>query len=237
MPTRKRLVLFVESEGDSMAAPALVKRLLTELAAWDCVSLDPDPFRLGAVTNLFGKKEENWVKKLLFATKGGDLGGVLLLQDGDVSLRRGQPFCARDIGCDLSRRARTVGAGSLFSVACVFALQEFESWLIAGIESVAGKKLADDRISIPADIKVPPGNLEEAPRGAKGWLNQHMPTGYRETVHQELLTRAIDLNAIRQRGLRSFRRLESALWQLVEAIRSGEHIVTPAESVTGIELR
>ena len=127
MATRKRLVLFVEGEGDVTAAPALVKRLLTELATWDCLSLDPDPFRIGAVNNLFGKSEQNWIKKLHFAAKGGNLGGVLLLQDGDITLKQGQPFCARDISRDLSRRACAAGAGSVFSVASVFACQEFES--------------------------------------------------------------------------------------------------------------
>jgi|SRR5579884_2625643 len=134
MATRKRLVLFVEGEGDVMAAPVLVKRLLTEFTAWDCLSLDPDPFRLGAVNNLFGKPEANWIKYLQIAAKGGNLGGVLLLQDGDIALKRGQSFCARDIGRDLSRRAHTTGAGASFSVASVFACQEFESWLIAGID-------------------------------------------------------------------------------------------------------
>jgi Domain of unknown function (DUF4276) len=229
MAALKRLVLFLEGEGDAAAAPILIKKILTELRAWDCVFLDPDPFRIGGVTNLLGTKEANWTKKLLAAANRGHLGGVLLLQDGDVKLRRGQPLCARNIGWDLSCRAREVGAGSTFSVASVFALQEFESWLIAGIESLAGKTLADGRIDIPTDLKVPEGNLEMHPRDAKGWLRERIPAGYRETTDQELLTQAVDLNTIRQYGLKSFRRLESALRELVEAIRTGRHIVTPAE--------
>lgn len=229
MAIRKRLVLFVEGEGDVMAAPVLIKRLLTELAAWDCLSLDPDPFRLGAVSNLLGRPEANWIKKLHFAAKGGNLGAVLLLQDGDIALKRGQPFCPCETGRDLSRRACAAGAGSIFSVASVFACQEFESWLIAGIESLAGQKLADGRIEIPANLKPPESDLEQHPRDAKGWLNQHIPAGYKESTDQEHLTRAVDLNAIRRRNLRSFRRLESALLQLVEAVRSGKHIVTPTK--------
>lgn len=229
MATRKRLVLFVEGQGDVIAVPVLVKRLLTELAAWDCLSLDPNPYRIGAVSNLFGKAETNWTKTLRFASGSGNLGAVLLLQDGDTVLKRGQPFCARDVGHDLSRRARAAGAGSVFSVASVFACQEFESWLIAGIESLAGKKLANGRIEIPANLKAPAADLEQHHRDAKGWLDQHIPAGYNPATDQEPLTRAIDLDAIRQRNLRSFRRLESALRQLVEAVRSSKHIVTPAE--------
>ncbi len=94
--------------------------------------------------------------------------------------------------------------------------------------SIAGKKLEKGRIEIPASVKPPEGDLEQHPRDAKGWLNQCIPSGYNPITDQEPLTRAVDLNTIRQRNLRSFRRLESALRQLVEAIRSGKHIVSPA---------
>lgn len=234
MTALKRLVLFVEGKGDIVAAPVLIGKLLNELQASDpAVFLDSNPLRVGSVTSLFGKKEKNWTKNLQVAAKRGNLGGILLLQDGDVEAWRGQRFCARDVGRDLSRRARTAGAGSTFSVASVFACQEFESWLIAGIESLAGKKLADGRIEMPIHLKAPESDLEQHPRDAKGWLNHWIPTGYNPPTDQEPLTRAVELNAIRQRNLRSFRRLESALRQLVEAVRSGKHIATPAKTSAG----
>ncbi|HWG41200.1 MAG TPA: DUF4276 family protein [Gemmataceae bacterium] len=229
MAAPKRLVLFVEGDGDVAAAPALIGKLLNEMQASDALFLDSKPLRIGGVTSLFSKKARNWTEKLLVAAKRGNLGGVLLLQDGDMDAWWGQRFCARDIGRDLSRRARATGAGSVFSVASVFACQEFESWLIAGIESLAGKSLANGRIVIPANLKVPESDLEQHPRDAKGWLNHYIPRGYNPITDQEFLTRAVDVNAIRQRNPRSFRRLESALRQLVEAIRSGKHIVTPSE--------
>ena len=49
--TPKRLVLFVEGDGEHKAAPVLVERLLTEHNAWDCLFLDPHPFRIGSVNN------------------------------------------------------------------------------------------------------------------------------------------------------------------------------------------
>jgi hypothetical protein len=48
----KRIVLFVEGEGESDAVPKLVKKLLTEQNAWDVVFLDDAPFRVGEVTKL-----------------------------------------------------------------------------------------------------------------------------------------------------------------------------------------
>ncbi len=101
MAPPKRLVLCVEGEGDVAAAPLLVKRLLTELQAWDCVWLDPNPLRVGGVTSLFGRKADNWSKKLQLAAERGGVGAVLLLQDGDVGAIPGQPFCAATLGRDL----------------------------------------------------------------------------------------------------------------------------------------
>ena len=39
----KRLVLFVEGDGDASAVPKLLERLLTEVNAWDHLYLDPKP--------------------------------------------------------------------------------------------------------------------------------------------------------------------------------------------------
>jgi hypothetical protein len=50
----KRIVLFVEGEGEADAVPKLVKRLLTEQNAWDAVWLDEAAFRVGHV---------NWLVK------------------------------------------------------------------------------------------------------------------------------------------------------------------------------
>lgn len=42
-----------------------------------------------------------------------------------------------------------------------------------------------------------------------------------------MTTKPLVLNAIRQSQIRSFQRLEHAVEQLVEAVRSGAHRVTP----------
>ena len=227
MPSLKSLVLLVEGEADVRAVPVLVKRLLTEQNAWGYLSLDPNPLRVAGIANLTGRKAKNWTDKLRVATKRKNVGGVLLLLDGDVKASAGRSFCARLVSADLSQRARAAGGGALFSVASVFALQEFESWLIAGVDSLTGKNLPDGRPGIKAGIVVPGGDLEDAPRDAKGWLKKNMIAGYKETADQQPLTELVDLGAIRRRQLRSFRRLENAIQQLVTAIRTVNHVVTP----------
>jgi len=157
-----------------------------------------------------------------------NLGGVLLLLDGDIKEVANAPFCSATVGKSLSEAAREVGGASTFSVACVFARQEYESWLIAGIEHLAGKTLPNG-CTVPGNITSPSDNLEENPRNAKGWLNKSIKGGYRPTRDQAALTQLLDLQVIRKREMRSFQRLEAAVAELVEAIRTGRHVVTPSE--------
>ena len=222
----KRIVLFVEGEGEAEAIPKLVKRLLAEHNAWDVVSLDPKVFRVGGVAKLIKDDYCHWKTKLQASLRRQNVGGVLLLLDGDVEKIGKDPFCAATVAKSLAKECAGVGGGIRFSVAVVFARQEFESWLIAGFSSLAGKCLPDGR-AIDSSAKAPDGDLEESPRGAKEWLSKVIAEGYKPTSDQAVLTDLIDLAAIRNRNLRSFRRLESALSELVSAIRNGENVATP----------
>jgi hypothetical protein len=224
----KRIVLFVEGEGEAEAVPKLVKRLLTEQNAWGAVSLDEDTFRVGHVNKLVKGKYHEWKRKLAASSRRRNVGGVLLLLDGDVDEVEGKAFCAGDVAKLLACEALAVGGGVKFSVAVVFAMQEYESWLIAGVESFAGKRLPDGRL-IAKDAKAPQGDLEKSPRGAKEWLSAVVEGGYKATLDQAALTDIVDLGAVRRRKLRSFRRLESAVAGLVSAVRNEKHIATPCQ--------
>jgi hypothetical protein len=223
----KRIVLFVEGEGEAEALPKLVKRLLTEQNAWDAVFLDENTFRVGQVNKLLKNKYQEWKRKLQASLKRRNVGGVLLVLDGDVKVG-GEAFCAANVARSLASEAASTGGGVKFSVAVVFARQEYESWLIAGIQSLAGKQLPDGRV-IAKDAKAPEGDLEESPRDAKGWFSGVIKGGYKPTRDQAVLTQLVDLQAIRSRNLKSFRRLESAIAGLVSAIREEKHTATPCQ--------
>ena len=226
--TMRRIVLFVEGEGDRDAVPALVKRLI-QPDDWNHVILDEAPISVKGVGNLTRSDSENWLRYLSHARKRKDLGGVLLVLDGDIPKKAEEDaFCAATVAKLLAARARAVGAGSTFSVACVFARQEFETWLLAGIASLAGRQLAPDGPKIEATAKAPSGDIEEAPRDAKGELSKYIPLEYKPTIHQALIAKQVSLDAIRARQLRSFVRLETALSQLINAVKSGAHVATPA---------
>ena len=152
---------------------------------------------------------------------------MLVVLDGDSDQVLGQPFCARTVAQQLTEQARTIGAGSTFSLAIVIACLEFESWLIAGVESLAGKKLRDGLAGVRAGTPCFDGNVEVGPRAAKGWLSRVMEAGYKPTIHQEYLTAEVDLKVIRTKNVRSFQRMESAVAQMIEAFRSSHYVVTP----------
>jgi len=227
----KRLVILVEGDADERAVPSLVGRMLAERQGSDVLFVDGNVIATGGAKNLVTPKaieDRNWERWLGAALKRQDLGAVLLLADGDLDqVGKGKPFCPGRCALGLSERARTVGAGATFSVASVFARQEYESWLIAGVGSMAGKELPNDLGRIAADVTPPSGDLEAAPRDAKKWLSQHAGIAYKPTIHQAVLTRQVDLALVRQRNLRSFQRLEKSLQALIEAMRSGKHVVTP----------
>jgi len=228
----KRLVLLVEGDGDVEAAPVLVGRLLHEHSAFDAMFLDSRAMKVGGYSSILRNAFGEWRRFLEVAAKRPDIGGCILLLDGDSKIKvGGQPFCAKNAARLLAAEAQKVGAGKLFSVAVVFACMEFESWLMAGIDSLLGKPLPDGRKEmpdrLPADVQTPP-NPETSPRDAKGWLGRVMATGYKPARDQADLTRLVDLSEIRSRNeVRSFRRMESAIRQIVAAIRLGRHVVTP----------
>lgn len=225
----KRLVLFVEGEGERAAVPRLVKRLLSEKQAWDAVQLDPlEPLVVGHVDGLLKNDGAEWRRFLQVALRTRrDVGGCLLLLDGDARPKAGEEFCATEAARRLVEQAQAVGAGVTFSVAVVFACQEYESWILAALESLAGKKLPDGSLGVVADAVAPEGDLELAPRDAKGAMRRLLPTGYKPTIHQALLTDLMDLECVRRRPMRSFRRLESAIEQLVAAFRQQKPIISP----------
>jgi hypothetical protein len=223
----KRLVLFVEGEGEADAVPKLVKRLLTEMGDWYDILLDDEPFRVGHVSQLVKEDFCKWKRLLGASLKRSNVGGVLLILDGDIEKVMGKDFCAAAVAKSLVGAAMHVGAGKTFSVAVVFARQEYETWLIAGITSLAGRRLPDGRL-IKSNAKAPDGDLELSPRDAKGWLRPFVEGGYKPTRDQAALTTLVDLEVIRARKLRSFRRLESAVSSLREAIRCDCHIVSPS---------
>jgi hypothetical protein len=174
-----------------------------------------------------GRHRAIWINRLRAALKRPDVGGVLAVLDGDAPGWEGGAFCPAKAARMLVDRARETGAGKVYSLGFVFASLEYETWLLAGVESLAGKPLSDGRLGVRADVGRYGDDLELAPRGAKKALGGLMKNGYKPTLDQAELTRLVDLNVVRARGLKSFARLEAAIRQLAGACQSGKHVATP----------
>jgi hypothetical protein len=103
-----------------------------------------------------------------------------------------------------------------FPAAVVLFRWEYETMFLAGLESIAGRRIVgDDHISRPGIVAGAAfhGDPDQAPRGAKGWLTQNMPPGvaYKPSTDQLALTRMLQLDDERLNALPSFRRLRRAL--------------------------
>jgi hypothetical protein len=214
----KRLVLLVEGQGDVAAMPALVGEMLTRLPDELQGQLFPDnaPIKTGGIHQITGKRSNDLARHLGNANKRSKLGAALLVLDGDTEEVENRDFCAVEVARLLASRARDAGAGVNFSFAAVFLRQEYESLLIAVADQLPGLKTGTE---------LPP-NVEDAPRGAKGWLHDRLADGYNPTEHQLELTRAVkDWEPVR--ALRCYQRLEHALVELAAAVASNEHISSP----------
>jgi hypothetical protein len=231
-----RLVVFVEGKGDKVAVPKLTSRLVSAVAGFEILSVDPEPFVVHNLGTLVRDECKEWKRLLEAAFKTRrTLAGVLLVLDGDLKKvpstwksyvdRFGNEFCAHKIAACLAERAREVRGGEAFSVAVVFAMREFESWILAGIDGVHGVHLAGERGRVANDLAYP-GVVSELTRNSKGLLKEMIPE-YKESLDQAVLASKLDLQLAKERS-RSFRRMASAVDQLVGAVRTGKPTATPA---------
>ena len=232
----KRLVLFVEGDGDVQAVPIMVKRLLSEFGLWDSIQLDENPFRIGGVERISGEQEHQAALAqgaFASALKRRDVGGSACGSRRRCEIVGGRTVLCGKAAQALVDRAKETGAGKTYSLGIAFACREFETWFLAGIESLAGKRLSDGRPGVQLDPPEWAGDLEKEPRGAKEALRKAMPNGYKETLDQIELTKLLDLDQVRRRGLKSFARLERAIKQLAEACKTGIHVATPPSPSAG----
>jgi hypothetical protein len=103
-------------------------------------------------------------------------------------------------------------------------VREFEAWLVAGVEGLRGLSLEEERGTVPESARFPDIDIE-ARRNPKRELRTIIPA-YSETIDQAFLAANIDLERVLQR-CRSFRRFESAIRQLADAVRNGAPMVSP----------
>jgi hypothetical protein len=207
-----KIVPIVEGSGEVEAVPKLLFKILHEMGRYDVFI--GEPINAKGCANL--KKSGGLETFVGYAHLQKDCSGILVLMDADED-------CAKTLAEAFSARIRKTGAR--YPVVSVIAKYEYETWLLASVETIAGHEL-DGKSGLPGDL-VCPENVEEF-SGVKGWFTLRFPKGrpYKEPEDQPAMTRLLDIELVSQRS-RSFRRLCHAVEEMVEAIDGGQVVVTP----------
>lgn len=134
-----KLACIVEGDGDVEALPVLLRRITEEYQRFDVVIERP----LRSPRDRFLNRPEEMSRMLAFAAaRAGPQGCILVLLDanGDCIAE----LVARH-QAEVTRFAGATGCG------LVFAKSEFESWFIAGVESLHGFHRIPDDLSAPVN--------------------------------------------------------------------------------------
>lgn len=182
--TRLRVVPIVEGHGEQSAVRILLVRIWNELLDGEHLEV-LRPIRQPR-SQLVQEKElaravDLAMLKLQTGARDDTAGMVLVLLDAD-----NDPPCL--LGPELLRRAQRHRSDA--DVACVIANVEYETWFVAGAESL-GKYLE-------------PGDVPESPeekRCSKAWIEKRFRgPKYSETVDQPAMTARLDLELCRRRS-------------------------------------
>ena len=180
---------IVEGHGEVSAVPVLLRRLRDEAGAFD---LDVNPAIRRKRSELV--TEAGVRKAVRLALLQPESNAILILFDSDDD-------CPKTLAPQIEGWAK--GEASITPCAVVMAHREYESWFLATVESLRGKKgILSTAISHPNP---------ETPRDAKGQLEQRMGPGrsYSETSDQAGLSGTFDL-AVAFSRCRSFRHMVKA---------------------------
>lgn len=210
------IVPIVEGDGEIEAVPLLLRRLLEEeFERYDWqVKRPKNAHGCGNLT-----QRSDGIERYIKYAELEACDGILVLIDHDAinslaATERPQDDCAADFARYLAQRVSAINPS--VSVVVVIACREYESWFVASAETMGLSTMAPYQ-----------GNVDEL-RSPKSWIDNQLPPGqrYKETTNQVKMTAKINLELARQRS-RSFRRLQSALEQLLQAHENGTCIVTP----------
>ncbi len=180
------IVCIVEGDGEVRAIPVLLRRLA---AANEIYNLEiPPPIRVHR--DKFLMRQEEFERKLRLAAAKARGGTVMVILDADDD-------CPVQLARNIETRARSIIQNA--SLAVVIPNREYEAWLIAAADSLAGNRGLSKQINSPTR----PDEI----RDAKGWLSERIVGGrYHEVSDQPAMTALFDIETAQNRS-RSFRKI------------------------------
>lgn len=193
----KELWAIVEGHGErDGAVPILLRKLLYHHQIFDITVPKPIRIQRGKLV-----KPDEVIRGVSYALTHNACIGIVVVMDADDD-------CAATKG-PLLREVATERAGSI-PVYVVFAVREYESWLLASMDSLKGT----GRLSATPDL--PPGGPESV-RNAKGWIRKNLPknVAYAETTDQPKFTDRINIRLAYENSA-SFRKLFRDVADLVQ---------------------
>lgn len=190
-----RILPVVEGDGDLLAVPELVRRILREIGRHDVQVARPH--KRGDLPKVKGRFDD------FFQTAVLEQCPILWVMDYDCEDCRDQ---ARDVA-DLRERAKHLARDTRYEF--VFMIQEFETMFLADHETT--RKVFPD---IDRGLRFP--SDPEKIRDAKGWISSARPKGfaYKPTQHQQKLAAQVSIARLRARSP-SFGRFEAAVQRLI----------------------
>jgi len=210
-----RTYVLVEGHGETEAVLNLLTRLSAECAA-GLLPFAP-PIRVPGIAS-----EENLMRFVELVRGRPDAHALIALRDDEDG-------CPKHDAPRLSERLR--GLGLPFPSAVVLAFREYETLFLPCVERMAGRALVGpggSRAGLRQDASWIGGDFESK-RGVKEWLTSQMPPGraYKPSVDQLPLTRMVDFDTVREKGLPWFGSLERAL-RFLEAHAGEASVAYPA---------
>ncbi len=195
----RKIIPIVEGHGELQAVPVLLRKLLYEHHKLYEVEVDK-PIRRHRYDLATPEQLVRWVKAARH-TPGCSAIVVIFDEDDD---------CTRELAPRLVEHARVAADG--LPVYVVLAVREYESWLLASLESLKGQA------GIVPDPACPE-NGPESVRDAKGWVSRNLASGrtYAPTVDQARLTAHLD-PVLAYANSRSFRKLWHDVADLVSRL-------------------
>ncbi len=219
------LVPIVEGDGEVIALPILLRRLLPEVhKVYDWQITKPKNARgCGNLTTKDGL--ERFVR---LALSEPDCDGILVLLDADAIKQLPNTVtladnCSSTFAYFLAQRVK--GSSSTVPIAIVVVRWEYEAWFLASLETLAGHCGLSATAQYQGDV--------ETEQNPKGWLQARFLPDHRysETRDQVALSTRLDFDLVSKRS-RSFRRLKNALKQILDAYAQGNDGVTPLPETT-----
>jgi hypothetical protein len=188
----------VEGHGEVGAFPILIRKILGEAhGIHDAKILVPHRVPRGKF------KSEAITKALLLQAGRVSAGGIIIAVDADDE-------CALDIATTVRQRIPSEAIANV-PVEVAVAVREYESWFLASMGSLRMHQSITRHATFHGD--------PDAPRNAKGRLEELMTESYRETIHQPAFSSLIDLDLAK--ASRSFEHLLNCVDRIVAAYVDG----------------